>query len=69
MPGSLGTPTPRPADERPQLREIPHDILKEISQYLDRRSAFNLTLTCKSLREAGEMKLWEAVDVTFDIRR
>ena len=48
-------------------RELPHiplEVAQQIARYLDHRSAFALTLTCRSLREAGETSLYESSDLT-----
>lgn len=46
------------------LPDIPVDVLRLIAENLDRASAFALSLTCKSLRDAGEIKVWETLDLT-----
>ena len=50
--------SPRP------LPHIPHEVLAEIAEYLDLPSAQNLSRSCKSLRDAGEMRVWRLVDIT-----
>ena len=56
--GSTACITPR------EMIHIPQDVLIELAQHLDLGSARNLSRTCKSLRDAGEVKVWEHVDVT-----
>jgi hypothetical protein len=43
------------------LQSIPQDILRQIASLIDKRSAQALATTCKSLREAGEMRIWERI--------
>ena len=53
--------------DKPSTRQLPHiplEILQQIAGHIDRSSAFALTLTCKSLRDAGETKLWKELDIT-----
>ena len=46
------------------LPPIPSEILQIIARHLDRPSAYNLTTTCRALRDAGEMKLYETVHLS-----
>jgi hypothetical protein len=58
-------PSSSTAPHQPRcLPDIPVDVLRLIAENLDRASAFALTLTCKSLRDAGEIKVWETLDLT-----
>jgi hypothetical protein len=52
---------PRPTRRGP---DIPFEISRSLAQHLDLKSAFNLSLTCKSLRDAGECRLYAAIDLT-----
>lgn len=48
-------------------RTIPYIPLKvqiKIAQWLDLESARSLSTTCKALRDAGEIKVWEMLDLT-----
>jgi len=45
------------------LPHIPIEILQKISDHLDLKTAFNLTLTCRALRDAGESRVWSAIDL------
>ena len=40
------------------------EVLRHMSLYLDRTSASRLSRTCKALRDAGEIKVWEEIDLT-----
>ena len=45
------------------LSHIPIEILRTISDHLDLNSAFQLSLTCRALRDAGESRIWSAIDL------
>ena len=48
-------------------RAIPHlpiEILSNISAHLDKPTAVALSQVCRSLRDAGEMKVWEMLDIS-----
>lgn len=46
------------------LPHIPLEVSQQIARYLDRKSAYALTLTCKGLRDAGETRLYSLIDLT-----
>lgn len=46
------------------LPDIPLEILQQIATEIDVPSALNLARTCKALRDAGECRVWEMVDIT-----
>lgn len=50
------------------LPHIPLEVNRQIALYLDRQSAFALTLTCKALRDAGETRLYQLIDLTSGYR-
>lgn len=58
-----------PAREPRTLEHLPHEVLAQIAEHLDRPSAFALALTCRSLRDAGEMGVWKDLDVVSDFTR
>ncbi|KAI9632169.1 uncharacterized protein MKK02DRAFT_30699 [Dioszegia hungarica] len=61
------TPSSPPPSESKPTRDLPHiplEVLLQIAAHLDVPSALNLSRTCKGLRDAGECKVWEMVDVT-----
>ncbi|ORY30808.1 hypothetical protein BCR39DRAFT_528444 [Naematelia encephala] len=54
----MSHPDPQP------LPHLPIEILRHIASHLDGHTAARLARTCRALRDAGEMKVWENVDVT-----
>lgn len=46
------------------LPHLPFEILRQISGHLDKKTAASLARSCKGLRDAGELKLWETLDIT-----
>lgn len=46
------------------MKQIPLEVKARIAAQLDLPSARNLTVSCKAWRNAGEMAVWNEVDLT-----
>jgi hypothetical protein len=66
MPVTMTFVKPRPAPAI--LPSIPHEILSQIASLIDLPAAKALATTCKSLRDAGEMRIWRKLELTHDPR-
>lgn len=68
-PDTITAAHPDSHPRHPGLPHIPVEILRQIATHLDVPSALALAQTCKTLRDAGETKVWETVNVTSGFDR
>ncbi|KAI9633860.1 uncharacterized protein MKK02DRAFT_28614 [Dioszegia hungarica] len=54
----------QPPPESRTMEYIPEELSREIASHLDLQSALRLARVCKALREAGEMRVYETLDMT-----
>jgi hypothetical protein len=49
------------------LQPIPYEVLRKIASLIDRPTAHALARSCKSLRDAGESRIWESVNLRHGV--